>query len=253
MPGIFHNESGKGHPIILLHGFCETCHIWDDFVPRLSDRFKVYCPDLPGFGKSTSLKSPFTINDVAAEVTQWIHELDLKRPVIIGHSLGGYVTLAIANKHEGMLAGIGLFHSTSLPDSDEKKLNRNKVIEFVNKNGVKPYIDTFVPGLFYDKKSPAMDRVTQIASVTRQEVLTAYLAAMRDRPDQTVLVARFAKPVLFLCGDRDELIPVESIQKQAKTAQKSTLRILQDVGHMGMIEAGAKSAREVVQFANSCV
>lgn len=252
MPGIFHQESGTGQPLILLHGFCETSDIWNEFVPRLSDRFRVICPDLPGFGKSKILKTPFSIGDVAAEIALWMRELDITRSVLVGHSLGGYVTLAIANKHEEMLAGIGLFHSTALSDTEEKKLNRNKVIDFVTRNGVKPYIDTFVPGLFYDKNSPVMEKVSELLSKASPEALTAYLAAMRDRPDQTVLVARFPKPVLFLCGDKDELISVESVQKQAKTAQKGTLRILQETGHMGMFESPVKSAREVAQFATTC-
>ncbi len=253
MPEIFHQESGKGKPIILLHGFCETSHIWDDFVPRLSDRFRVICPDLPGFGKSKILKTPFSINDVAADVTRWIHSLELKRPVLIGHSLGGYVALAIANKNENMLSGIGLFHSTALPDTQEKKTNRNKVIDFVARNGVKAYIDTFVPGLFYNKKSEAIAGVNQMLSEAKPEALIGYLEAMRDRPDQTVLIARFASPILFLCGEQDELIPVESIQKQAKMAQKATLKVLPETGHMGMLEEPAKSARDVAQFANSCL
>lgn len=252
MSEISHQESGKGTPIVLLHGFCETSQIWDEFVPRLSDNFKVLCPDLPGFGKSKMPSVPFSINDVAAQVASWIHDMDLRKPVIIGHSLGGYVALAIANKNENTLGGIGLFHSTALPDNEEKKANRNKVIEFVNRNGVQAYIDTFVSGLFYSKDSPEVKKAHAILSQARQEALTGYVAAMRDRADQTVLIARFTRPILFLCGANDELIPVESIQKQAKMAQKAILKILPETGHMGMLEAPAKSAREVAQFVSLC-
>jgi pimeloyl-ACP methyl ester carboxylesterase len=250
--GIFHQESGTGHPIILLHGFCETSDIWEDFVPRLSDRFRVICPDLPGFGKSKMLDAPFSIADVASAISQWMHELEVRRPVVVGHSLGGYITLALAKKQEEFLAGIGLFHSTALPDSEEKKASRNKTIEFVNRNGVSPFIDTFVPSLFHDKNSPSMEKVKELLTRTGQTVLTDYVAAMRDRPDQSVLVARFSKPLLFLCGENDELISVDTVKKQAKTAQKGTLKILQETGHMGMFESPVRSAREVAQFANSC-
>jgi pimeloyl-ACP methyl ester carboxylesterase len=250
--GIFHRESGTGPALVLIHGFCETSSIWDDFVPRLSSQFRVICPDLPGFGMSKMLPSGFSLSDVGMEMVKWLQTNGIVKPVVIGHSLGGYVTLAMANKGDLQLAGIGLFHSTALPDTEEKKVNRNKVIDFVNKNGVKPYIDTFVPGLFYDKQSPHIPSVNHLLNKADSSALTGYLAAMRDRPDQSVLLARFARPVLLLGGEHDEIIPAESLQKQAKSLQKGTLALLPDTGHMGMLESGEKSAREVAKFALSC-
>jgi pimeloyl-ACP methyl ester carboxylesterase len=250
--GIYHRESGSGPALILIHGFCETSSIWDDFVPKLSSRFRVICPDLPGFGMSKMLPTPFSIGDVGNEMLKWLQANSISRPVVIGHSLGGYVTLAMANKSEVALAGIGLFHSTALPDSEEKKANRDKVIEFVSKNGVKPFIDTFVPGLFHDKQSPHMASVNSLLSKTEPVALTAYVAAMRDRPDQSVLLARFQRPVLILAGAEDELIPLDSLQKQAKTLQKGTLAVLSGTGHMGMLESQEQSAHEVAKFALSC-
>lgn len=252
MPGIFHRESGSGPALVLIHGFCETSSIWDDFVPRLSSRFRVICPDLPGFGMSKMLPAPFSISDVGDEMMKWLQSNAISKPVVIGHSLGGYVTLAMANRGEVPFAGIGLFHSTALPDTDEKKANRNKVIEFVNKNGVKPYIDTFVPSLFHDKQSPHIEPVNALLSKTDPEALTAYVASMRDRPDQSVLLARYPRPVLMIAGTNDDLIPLESIQKQAKSLQKGTLAVLRETGHMGMMESADKSAHEVAKFALSC-
>lgn len=252
MAAIFHREQGEGQPVILLHGFCETSRIWDEFVPRLSHNFRVLCPDLPGFGESPLPETVFSISDVAAEIVRWMQGLKVTKPVLIGHSLGGYVTLAVANQHANLCAGLGLFHSTALADTEEKKINRNKVIDFVTRNGVKPYIDTFVPGLFYDKKSPSIEAVNVILGKAKAEALIAYVAAMRDRPDHTSLLAMLTQPILFLCGSQDELIPLESIRKQSKMAQKGTLEILPETGHMGMFEAPAESARAVGIFARSC-
>jgi pimeloyl-ACP methyl ester carboxylesterase len=250
--GIYHQESGTGPALILIHGFCETSSIWDTVATKLSGQFRVICPDLPGFGKSAMPVTPFTISEIGAEISRWIISNQLVKPVIIGHSLGGYVTLAVANKGEVPLAGFGLFHSTAMPDSEEKKANRNKVIEFVTRNGVKAYIDTFAPSLFFDKKSRHLPSVSAMMAGASPEALTAYVAAMRDRQDQTVLLARYVRPVLMLAGAKDELIPLESIEKQAKMLQKGTLTALPETGHMGMLEAPEKSAREVAKFASSC-
>jgi pimeloyl-ACP methyl ester carboxylesterase len=252
VPGIFHQEAGSGPTLVLIHGFCETGRIWNTLVPKLSPKFRVICPDLPGFGNSQILKTPFSIVDVASEMSRWMAANALVKPVVIGHSLGGYVALAIANKGEVPLAGFGLFHSTALADSEEKKANRNKVIEFVTRNGVKPYIETFAPGLFHDKESRHIEKAKEMMNEATPEALTAYLAAMRDRSDQTVLLARYPRPVLLLAGKKDEVIPVESVEKLSKLPQKGTFTVLDDAAHMGMLESPEKSAREITKFGLSC-
>ena len=73
--------------------------------------------------------------------------------MLIGHSLGGYVALAMVEKRPDLFAGLGLFHSTAYADSAEKKQSRNKVIEFVNKNGAKAFTTNFITPLFADPQS----------------------------------------------------------------------------------------------------
>ena len=191
MSRIYYQEKGKGHPLVLIHGFCETHEIWDRFADNLSDTFRVLLPDLPGFGKSPLPPTPFTIQDIGLAMLGWMDELHLDRPVVIGHSLGGYVALAMVDVQPGRFPGFGLFHSTAYADSEEKKENRNKVIDFVSRKGVQPFIDTFVPGLFYQKGNPHVMEIHQIASRTPAETLVAYAAAMRDRPSRVALLETF--------------------------------------------------------------
>ena len=186
MSSLHFSESGKGFPIVFLHGFCETHEIWREFVRPLSTQFNVHALDLPGFGKSELHPSPFSIDQVGDAVAQWLSMNKISNCLVVGHSLGGYVALSLAERHASLIKGIGLFHSTSFADTEEKKENRNKAISFVKKNGVQPYIDTFVPGLFFDKKDPALPEVHRIASQTKAESLIGYLKAMRDRPDRSV-------------------------------------------------------------------
>src|SRR5258708_5460057 len=147
MSTIFYRKYGKGYPIILIHGFCETHEIWNGFVEGLSKKFEIFVIDLPGFGNSPILASPFfSIDDAGAKVFEWIVQQKINQPIVIGHSLGGYVALAMAKRHAEKFAGLGLIQSTAFPDSEERKANRNKVIEFVKAHGTDPFIDTFVPG-----------------------------------------------------------------------------------------------------------
>ena len=164
MTTLFSREKGKGKPILLIHGFPFHQEIWDGYVERLSDEFRVITIDLPGFGKSEPLKSPFTLDQVASTLLDFLGKNDLKKINIVGHSLGGYVALAMVKNSPELFASLVLFHSTAYADSAEKRESRSKVVEFVQKNGALPFTSGFIPPLFFNPTHPAIERVKQIAS-----------------------------------------------------------------------------------------
>jgi len=253
MSPIFYRTLGKGHPIVLIHGFCETHEIWNGFADQLAEKFQVFALDLPGFGESEILPTPFSIADVASVVTEWIDQLNLKFPVVVGHSLGGYVTLAMAKKSPEKFAGIGLFQSTAYPDSDERKANRDKVIAFVKTHGTDPFIDTYVPGLFFDKNHRAIPETYRIARKTKLQTLVAYAAAMRDRPSSIDFKEYYDNPVLVLGGDKDVIIPPKIAQEHAHFFTDTEVSILKDVGHMAMFESPEEALKIVEKFAQKAI
>ncbi len=251
MNEIFFRKSGQGKAVVLIHGFCETHEIWNELPGALSEKFEVYVIDLPGFGQSKLPPTPFTIREIATKILLWITEEKIPSPVVIGHSLGGYVVLAMGDQAPTEMAGLCLFHSTPFPDSDLRKSNRNKVIEFVKKNGVDPFVDTFVPGLFFNKKNPSIGQVDKIARKTSRETLLAYTVAMRDRPSSVSFLKDFEKPVLVIGGDKDSIIPAESLEEFGHLAKKSTLRVLKGTGHMAMFEQPEKARAILTDFISS--
>ncbi|MCI0750410.1 MAG: alpha/beta hydrolase [Flammeovirgaceae bacterium] len=250
---IFYTDSGKGGVLVLLHGFCETHQVWEDSIKEYSKHFSVLAFDLPGVGKSAGLKEGFKISDVASSILKVLAALKIKKVVMAGHSLGGYVTLAAVEKQPELFAGFALFHSTSLADSSEKKESRNKVIEFVETHGAEAFIRPFIPPLFYNKQHPAIERLTKIAlDGTPRQTLIGYTRAMRDRPEWSNVISLFNKPILFIAGQRDTIIPVESIHNQAKTAEKGEVRTLPEVVHMGMFEAPQLTTQLIINFTHRC-
>jgi pimeloyl-ACP methyl ester carboxylesterase len=183
---------------------------------------------------------------------QWLDSIDVRNPILIGHSMGGYITLAMTQQRPNNVPGFSLFHSTAKADTDEKRANRDKTIAFVNKHGVQPYIETYVPGLFFNKKSPSINDVYSIAYTTQAATLVAYAEAMRDRPNRRKLLDDFDKPVLIIAGEKDEIIPVDTLMDQAIQLRKGRLSILSDTGHMGMLESTNRSVEIVTQFVGSC-
>ena len=229
-------EKGNGLSVILIHGFPFNQKIWGGFADELAKSFRVFIPDLPGFGESPALKSPFSINDVATELLAWIQLKNIQNPVIIGHSLGGYVALAMTQLQPNLPSGLVLFHSTAYADNDEKKANRNKVLDFISKNGVTSFTSNFIPPLFADQKHPSIEMVRNVAIEASEYAVAGYTKAMRDRPDQTALLKEFHKPVLIISGEKDAGITVDSVKKLAEISKTVELHILPDVAHMGMFE-----------------
>ena len=233
---IHYTVKGSGPAVVLIHGFPLNSLVWDDFSSELSKTCRVYVPDLPGFGNSPLLKMPFSINDVATEIICWIEDLKLDHPVIIGHSLGGYVVLAIAHLKPELPSKIGLFHSTAYPDSEEKKQNRNKVLDFISKNGVLAFTSNFTSTLFANPDHPSVPYVREISVKTPMETVVGYTQAMRDRDSRLDLMKDFPRPILIIAGEKDGGISVESVEKQAELAASPEIHILKGVAHMGMFE-----------------
>lgn len=252
MTQINYREAGSGPPVMLIHGFPMNLHVWDAVAESLSDEFHVITPDLPGFGKSNGLSPGFTLEDVAASMLQFIHERKYLKPVVIGHSLGGYVTLAMAEHQADALSGFCLFHSTALADSEEKKQSRNKVLEFIDKQGVHAFTSNFIAGLYADPQHSSITKVKNIAVTASAETVIGYTKAMRDRKDRTHVLRTFPRPMLLLAGEKDQGIPAETIAQQASMAHNAEAVILPGVAHMGMFEAETNILKKISAFVTEC-
>jgi pimeloyl-ACP methyl ester carboxylesterase len=244
----YFRELGSGPPVILLHGFPFTQQVWDSFAHKLSQNFHVITPDLPGFGKSPLPDGQLTVGAVAEILIHWLREKNISNAVLIGHSLGGYVTLAMAKKAPELFAAIGLFHSTAFADTEEKKESRNKVIEFINKNGVEKFTSNFIGPLFADPNHAGIKTIQSIAVQASEKSVKSYTIAMRDRADLTSVLIEFNKPILFIAGEKDGGIPVDAVKKQALLNPLSEVHLLPGVAHMGMVESENQTLEIVRRF-----
>ncbi len=244
-----YTKEGHGKPVVLLHGFCESGLIWETFSKKLSENFQVFCPDLPGFGKSILDKESISLEEMAVIFQEWLEENNIKQPIVIGHSLGGYVTLALAELMGAELRAIGLFHSTALADDEAKKEVRNRAIQFVKKHEVKKFTDTFVPPLFDTSSDMAYSdeilKVQKIAEKTSLNGFIAFTEAMRERKDRTQIIQDFGNPTLFLAGLYDQAVPIENSRKHQFWV---TDYVEVACGHMGMFEKPEETLKIVREF-----
>lgn len=251
MPKIHSESYGEGLPVILIHGFCETSAIWKPLINKIGLSHRVVTIDLPGFGKSPLPHHPFSIMDIAEMVHDHLEEKNLLDSLVIGHSLGGYVALALMERYYENYLGMGLFHSTALADDEEKKHARNKTINFVNQRGVSVFAESFVHQLFYSKNRSQLEQeikeVTRIASQTNKDSLIQYMEAMRDRLDRSIVLG-YNLPILFIAGEHDSSVPLEKSRSQYELITNPSITELKNVGHMGMYEDTAASYSAISKF-----
>jgi pimeloyl-ACP methyl ester carboxylesterase len=249
---IHYKKEGIGPVLLLLHGFCEDLSMWEEFSNHFSKKYCVLRPDFPGFGKSTAI-SNLTV-EVLADITDIIlAEEQIEKVCMIGHSMGGYVAMAFAEKFEHKLSGLCLFHSHPFEDSSEKKENRKKTLQFIEKWGTETFVKELIPKLF----SPEFGRLnksfvmefTEKAIKNSPEGIVSATKAMIKRKDRSEILKRLGCPKLLIIGIKDEIVS-ESINN-LQIALSSTIQYKYlKAGHMGMFEAKKESIEIIEEFLN---
>ncbi len=253
---IAYDTEGKGLAVVLLHGFCEDSRIWEDFRNDLvEEKYKVVTIDFPGFGES-SVWEDVSIDDMADAVDAVIEELKQEKVIMIGHSMGGYVSLAFAEKYPEKLLGMGLFHSHPYADSEDKKQGRQKGIGFIERQGSALFVKQLIPALFapdfVNSNAFLIEKLTFRASKYSTEGIIQALYAMKNRPDRSATLAAIKCPVLFIIGKKDMAVPADKSLEQTHLPSVSSIHILEKVGHMGMFEATKHTQLYLRKFLAFC-
>lgn len=251
---ISYRVTGKGKPVVLLHGFGEDGNIWQNQVEFLQKNFLLIVPDLPGSGNSTRFdhKQHIHIDAFAEAIHAILIEEKIKCCTMMGHSMGGYITLAFAEKFPTLLNAFGLVHSTAFADNEEKKAARLKSIEFIKKSGAYEFLKTSIPGLFSHQW--LVDNERKIKALIEKgkyfsaEALIQYYKAMMERPNRISLLKNTSLPVLFIIGEQDNAIPFRQSLQQCKLPAYAHLHILRNSGHMGIWEENDTVNYQFLQF-----
>jgi pimeloyl-ACP methyl ester carboxylesterase len=243
-------EKGQGPALLFLHGFCESGEMWRYFADSLSNQYRVLCLDLPGFGNSTMTHPISSLEEVALQLEEWMDALQIQNPIVMGHSLGGYVALALLERMGSRIQAIGLLHSTAYADDLEKKEMRNRTLTFLKKHGASKFVTSFVPQLFSEHRRMELDdelaRAIEDGKRSSLEGLIAYTIAMRDRVDRLAVLQQFAGPKLLLAGTVDGSVKIES--SRAQQSAFTHYIELEGVGHLGMVEEKEKTLEVVQNF-----
>ena len=244
-----YSSVGKGTAVVLLHGFLENKTMWKPFISKLSKQNKVVTIDLLGHGRTGCLGYVHTMEDMAEEIKGVLSHLRLRRVVLIGHSMGGYVALAFAEKFPEMVKGVCLMNSTSKADTKEKKINRERAIEAV-KNNHKSFVRISVTNLFRPKNrsifKEELKKVKEEALKIPVQGIIAALAGMKIRKDRTQLFQKGNFKKLLIIGKHDPVLDYNSL---IKITRDTDIEIVEfPDGHMSHIENKEDFLTSIVHF-----
>jgi len=281
---IFYRLTGEGQPVVFLHGIPAEGNLWSNQFRALPFKFIIpdlpgsgnseIINDMSMEGMAEVIKAILdaeeplltppkgenntqpSLNEDAvnnsnvseSEVSEMVASPfggSRKGAVLIGHSMGGYISLAFAEKYPGYLNGLGLFHSTVYPDTKEKKEARRKGIEFIKEHSAFEFLKTSTDNLFYQQSKDQMPQlidefITGLRNF-RADALVSYYEAMMQRPDRRTILKTLEIPMLFIAGKYDAVIPVNDILEQCHLPEISYFHILANSGHMGMLEEAEKT------------
>lgn len=251
-----YSGEGEGLPIVLVHGFLEDSRLWDEWLPLLPNNRPYLRIDLPGFHES-ELPDTLSIESMAEALHAVVSHLEIDRFVLVGHSMGGYASLAFAEKYGHMLAGLCMFHSHPFADTEEKMSARLKAIDFIERNGHILYVRQAIPQLFiYDFSKGYQMEVNRLIHNAVQfdpTAIVAALNAMRNRPDRSEVLRKIACPVLFLIGQHDSTVSLDQSLAQTSLPTIATVHVFSTVGHMGMFSASRETSKAFKEWLSSMI
>ena len=250
---IAYESQGQGETVVLLHGFCGSSAYWEKVQPLLADQYQVIAPDLRGHGASDAPLGAYTIEQMADDVAELLDKLGIAKYTLLGHSMGGYVALSLAERYASRLRGFGLIHSTGYSDNEEAKTKRLQAVTSIRSEGITKFIDGLVPGLFapnhLEKLTSEVNRVKEIGYRTPPQGAGGAALAMRERQDRRDVMENVALPLLLVAGEYDQVVPLAKLF--TTEGPQVTKAVIKGAGHMSMYEAPEQLAAVITDFLRS--
>lgn len=230
--------SGAGPAIVWLHGFLESKEIWKKQLTYFNSKFTNICIDLLGHGKTGCCLQEYSMELQAEAVACVLAHLKISSFSIVGHSMGGYVALALAENLEQQVSGIVLVNSTSYSDTEEKKKNRDRAIKIIETQK-----DSFVLMGIINLFSKAnrelfleeIKGLIENAQLMSSQSISSALKGMKHRKNRLETLKKYSGKKLIISGINDPILPHKDAVKEANNTQSELLAL--NSGHMSYIEA----------------
>jgi len=234
---LFYEVRGSGRPVYLLHGLALDHSIWLEMADTYADQAQFIIPDLRGHGCTPLGNADASLEQLASDVLQLANSLDHQQFILAGHSMGGYVALALAETHPERLAGLVMITSNARADSPEKRESRLEDARNVPVEGMQSIGNNLIQRMMPDGELAQPDEhMCEVVSNSSSEGFANVQTAIANRPNRLSVVSSLTCPVLAIAGGKDRILPKEIALEVAENAEHGRAVCLPEVGHLPMLE-----------------
>ena len=229
---IEYTEQGEGTPVLMLHGWGSSFNFYKGIMAVLSTRCRVVAVNFPGCGESDTMREPWTLNDYCDFVLKFMDAVNLKDPIMIGHSHGGRVTLKMVAEKQVNPPKIVLLDSAGLiPKKSLKKKFRAKSFKVIKWILTRPVIKNFSAGLL-DKARQHYGSADYNAApeVLRKTLVSLVNTDLRD------IIPNISCPTLLIWGENDNDTPLSDAKIIEGLIKDAGLCVFENAGHFAFFE-----------------
>lgn len=255
--GLHINESGnrKNKTILFIHGFPFEHSMWAAQAQALNNDFHCITYDIRGFGKSVIGDAQFSMKTYVDDLFQIIKTLRLRKPILCGLSMGGYIALRAAQIEPEKFSALILADTKSEADGNAAKLNRSESISTINEKGLSKFIKELMPNLFSEttkkKNKKLISGWIDHSSYMNPKAVKSAQLAMMSRLDTTEFLEEIEIPVLLIAGKEDKLTPPEVMKKMKQKIKNSVYKEIPDAGHLSPLENPEAVNSAIKEFIDS--
>lgn len=247
---INYQVKGQGKPLLLLHGFLESSAMWKDIAPAFEHNHTVITVDLPGHGASGVIAPVHEMELMATVVKELLDELEITRATFVGHSMGGYVSLAFAELYPDRIQDLILLNSTPVADSPERLENRKRALNIMKTNA-DAFIRMAISNLFTTEEriehASAIEQLKKEALDLKVQGVTAAIRGMMQRKDRTTVLRQFSNKKSMILGIEDPIVEHESSVALAIACDATPISV--QGGHMSWMSIN----KEIVKIVHLIV
>lgn len=247
-------ESGRGDPVLFVHGFPFHGGLWEEQVDRLPQRWHWLAPDLRGFGTSEigPGDGPLGMDLLADDLVAFLDARGVERAVVCGLSMGGYIAFALWRWHPERVRALVLCSTRAGADTDEARERRHALAERVRKDGAAAAVAALVPGLLSEETRrgrPEVERrVVAMIEATPTKTIVRALQGMAERPDSTDLLPRITVPTLVVAGGDDTMATAAEMELMARAIPDARHQVIAGTAHLPNLEDPTTFNRVLVHF-----
>lgn len=253
MGSISYSDVGQGEPLVLIHAFPLDKRLWKPQQDSLASHFRIITLDLWGFGQSDAAQSKIaSMDDYADEVRQLLDKLHIKKAIIGGESMGGYVSLAFLKHYPERVSGLVLSDTNSISLTQQQKETYYKTADDIQTNGSNNFIQGFLPKAV--SKDASQEIRTYLLTIMSEQTPAAMAAAFRgiaDRSNTSSVLSDTKIPILIITGEDDQVLPPQQSYDMHELAKDSRLIVIKGAGHLSNIEKPEQWNQAVIDMFDS--